>query len=122
MWLIFIKMRIKTVIIIFIVCFGAAAHGKGQDSIAIDFLIKRIAEQQVSHDPYFLAGMYPSYITRKNKFSTKKPDNNIFFNSLLAYTLKDIRPFVSRKNGFLIDSTLDSARPLFAKFKNKKRN
>ena len=115
-------MRIKIVIIIFIVCFGAAAHTKAQDSIAIDFLIKRIAEQQVRHDPYFLAGMYPSYITRKNKFSTKKPDNNIFFNSLVAYTLKDIKSLLSRKNHSLIDSTLDNARPLFAKFKNKKRN
>jgi hypothetical protein len=95
---------------------------RGQDSSIINFLIKRIAIQQVRQDAYFFKGIYPSYISKRNKFSTKKKDNNIFFNSLIAYTLNDIKPFVSKQNNISIDTMLTNARPLYAKFKNKKRD
>ncbi|MEO5892638.1 MAG: hypothetical protein ABIQ31_20490 [Ferruginibacter sp.] len=117
-------MRIKkTGVTIFIFCIQLVSFtGKGQDSAIIDFLVKRIASQQVQQDNYFLAGIYPSYISKSDKFSTKKKDNNIFFNCLIAYTLNDARPFVSKESKLLIDSMLDRSRPLFARFKNKKRD
>ena len=113
----------KTSTIIFLFCFQAAPFlCEGQDSSIINFLIKRIAIQQVRQDVYFFRGIYPSYISKRDKFSTKKKDNNIFFNSLIAYTLNDIKPFVSKQNSLLIDTMLNNARPLYAKFKNKRRD
>jgi hypothetical protein len=117
------KMPIKKQgVIIFLFCLLSASFCKGQDSPLIDFLIKRIAAQQVSADDYFFKGIYPSYFSRHNNFSTKKKDNNIFFNSLVAYTFNDIKPFVSKQNRSLIDTLLNNAKPLYAKFKNKKRD
>src|SRR4051812_46519982 len=95
---------------------------KGQDSLMVNFLIERIAGQQVQHDNYFLPGIFPSYYSKNAKFSAGKKDNNIFFNCLIAYVLNDIKPFVNTNNRLLIDSTLGSARPLYRKFKNKRRN
>jgi hypothetical protein len=117
-------MRIKkTSIIIFLFYFQAVPFVcKGQDSSIINFLIKRISIQQVRQDPYFFRGIYPSYISKRNNFSTKKKDNNIFFNSLIAYTLNDIKPFVSKQNSLLIDTLFNNARPLYARFKNKRRD
>ena len=91
-----------------------------QDSLLINFLLNRIAEQQVKQDNYFLPGIFPSYISNNESFSDKKKDNNIFFNTLIAYTLSDIKSSVSKPNQFLIDDILAKAKPLFPKFKNKK--
>ena len=107
----------------FLFCLHTVPFGcAGQDTSIINFLIKRIAIQQVRQDAYFFRGIYPSYISKRDKFSTKKKDNNIFFNGLIAYTLNDIKPFVSKENSLLIDTMLNNARPLYAKFKNKRRD
>ena len=113
----------KHCLFILIICFHIAPLiSKAQDSLLINFLIKRIAEQQVQQDAFFLSGIYPSYISKNENFSTRKKDNNIFFNGLVAYTLKDIKPGMSRQNALLIDSTLNKAIPLYARFKNKERD
>lgn len=91
-----------------------------QEDITIQSLLERIAEQQVKEDAYFLPGIFPSYISKKETFTNRKKDNNIFFNTLIAYTLSDIRPNVSKPNQVLIDDILAKAKPLFAKFKNQK--
>jgi len=93
---------------------------KAQDSLIINLLLKKIAAQQVKQDDYFLPGIFPSYISKRESFSDKKKDNNIFFNTLIAYTLSDIRSFVSKDNQLLIDEILEKGKPLFPKFKNQK--
>ncbi|HEY6978787.1 MAG TPA: hypothetical protein VH396_20960 [Chitinophagaceae bacterium] len=91
-----------------------------QDSLLVSDLLKRIAAQQIKEDNYFLPGIFPSYITSKEIFSNRKKDNNIFFNGLIAYTLNDIKRHVTEQNRLIIDSILANAKPLFAKFKNRK--
>ncbi len=91
-----------------------------EDSLLINYLLKRIAVQQIKQDDYFLQGIFPSYISNNETFSNRKKDNNIFFNGLIAYTLNDIRPHVNNEERLIIDSILSNAKPLFAKFKNQK--
>lgn len=91
-----------------------------QDNLLINFLIKRIGEEQVKSDNFFLPGIYPSYIAKSEKFSSRKKDNNIFFNGLIAYTLSDIKGYVNEQNRQTIDSLLIVSKPLFTKFKNTK--
>ncbi|CAN5436581.1 hypothetical protein BH10BAC2_BH10BAC2_38800 [soil metagenome] len=91
---------------------------KAQDSLLIHLLIKKIAAHQVRSDDFFITGIYPSYISKTENFSTKKKDNNIFFNGLIAYTLSDIKGYTSEQNRQTIDSTLIASNPLFTKFKN----
>lgn len=93
---------------------------KAQESSLINLLLKRIAAQQVKKDDYFLPGIFPSYISKKETFSDKKKDNNIFFNTLIAYTLYDIKSYVTKSNQLLIDEILEKGKPLFPKFKNQK--
>ena len=91
-----------------------------QDTLLINYLLKRIASQQIKEDEHFLPGIFPSYISGKEIFSDRKKDNNIFFNGLMAYALNDIRPHVNTQNRLIVDSILINAKPLFSKFKNRK--
>jgi hypothetical protein len=115
-------MTIRKVRFILLVClFHTTTYlCNAQDSLLIDLLIKRIAAQQVQSDDFFLTGIFPSYISKTENFNNRKKDNNIFFNGLIAYTLNDIKPFVSKHHQQLIDSILKHAKPLFQKFKNTK--
>src|SRR4051794_27874735 len=91
-----------------------------QDSLLVNYLLKRVAAQQIKQDDYFLQGIFPSYISNNQTFSDRKKDNNIFFNGLIAFTLNDIKSHVSEDDRLVIDSILIHAKPLFAKFKNPK--
>jgi hypothetical protein len=111
----------KKYILIFLTVFTILSlRCAAQDSLLINYLLKRIAALQIKEDDYFLSGVFPSYISGKEIFSERKNDNNIFFNGLIAYTLNDIRPHVNEQNRLIIDSILADAKPLFAKFKNRK--
>ncbi|CAN5118593.1 hypothetical protein BH11BAC6_BH11BAC6_08280 [soil metagenome] len=113
----------KKIIILFIVCLQIISLlCKAQDSVLVDHLIKRIAALQTTNDNFFLPGIFPSYISNNENFSTKKRDNNIFFNGLIAYTLNDIRPYLKPQEQQEIEATLNNANPVFQKFKNKYRN
>lgn len=109
-------------LLLFIIClFQTAPYlSKAQDSALIHFLIKRIGQEQVMSDNFFLPGIFASYISKNENFSSKKKDNNIFFNGLIAYTLDDIRPYVNVQNQQRIDAIFDNAKPLFIQFKNTK--
>src|SRR6266487_3270935 len=91
-----------------------------QDSLLINYLVKRIASQQIKQDDYFLQGIFPSYISNNENFSNRKKDNNIFFNGLIAYALNDIKPHVSEQNRLIIDTILANAKQLYPKFKNQR--
>lgn len=113
-------MRIKFSILFFVFSFCTLIKPcAAQNSALIHYLIKRIAAQQVNEDVFFLKGIFPSYISNDETFSTRKKDNNIFYNGLISYTLNEIKPYVSKEDQLLIDSVLNNAKPLFQKFKNK---
>lgn len=113
-------MRIKFCILLFISSNCTLIKScAAQDSVLIHYLIKRIAAQQVYKDRFFLKGIFPSYISDDEIFSSIKKDNNIFYNGLVSYTLNEIKPYVNKEDQLLIDSILFNAKPLFHKFKNK---
>ncbi|MGI8952318.1 MAG: hypothetical protein ACR2FN_12145 [Chitinophagaceae bacterium] len=91
-----------------------------QDSALIHYLVQRIADQQIKQDNFFLTEIFPSYISNKEKFSSRKKDNNIFFSGLIIYTLKNIQKNLSKKDQLIIDTIFLRSKPLFAKFKNRK--
>ncbi len=106
--------------IIILCCIIGSFSAHAQDSVLINYLVKRIAAQQVKEDDFFMPGIFPSYISNKQKFKTKKKDNNIFYNGLMAYTLSQIKPELSSYNRDLIDTINQSTISLYPKFKNKK--
>ncbi len=90
-----------------------------QDSLT-NFLVKRIAAQQMTTDAFFIKGIFPSYISNDEHFSNHQKDNNIFYNGLIGYTLKNIKPSLSENNQRLVDEMLDASRETFSHFKNQK--
>jgi hypothetical protein len=116
----FILMK-KHILIFFIASFSILSlQSAAQDSLLINYFLRRVTAQQIKQDDYFLPGIFPSYISNNETFSSRKKDNNIFFNGLIAYTLKEIRLRVNEQNRLIIDSILANAKPLFEKFKNRK--
>jgi hypothetical protein len=115
-------MKEYSIFIIVIVCIFQSIINccKAQDSLLIHYLLKRIAQQQIQKDGFFITGLYPSYISKQEKFSTKKKDNNIFFNGLISYTLNEVKPQADTASQQMIDATLSYAKPAFDKFKNSK--
>jgi len=97
-------------------CKGADAQA---DTTAI-YLLHRIALSQNTTDNFFIKGIFPSYIARGEAFTTKKKDNNIFYNGLVFYTLRHTHPYLNDAGQQLADSIYSTALQPFGKFKNKK--
>jgi hypothetical protein len=108
--------------IFFLIVLGTllSTASRANDSALVHYLLERISSQQVTRDDYFLRGIFPSYIAGRERFSDHKEDNNIFFNGLIDYTLKEIKPLVNAQDRLLIDSILAASKSLYSKFKNRK--
>lgn len=94
-------------------------RANAQDSLLIHYLVKRIAAQQINQDPFFLKGIFPSYISNRASFKQQTKDNNIFYNGLILYTLHDIYPDLSAENKLICDTIKARNLPLLHRFKNK---
>ncbi len=90
-----------------------------QDAEVQSFLLSRIRQLQADREGTILPGLFYSYISNKEKFSDSKTDENIFYTGLIAYTLKEMAPFLDVNKQQQIDTILQNAFPVFEKFKNK---
>lgn len=97
----------------------AQTDAYAQDNLQPHYLLERIARLQVREDPFFLPGIFPSYITSTEKFSRRKKDNNIFFNGLITYILKNDRSYLSPADQVLVDTIVSREQSLFASFRNR---
>ncbi len=95
---------------------------RAQDSITVDYLLDKIETQQLKRNHYFIDGVFPSYINAKRKFKTKKKDNTIFYNTLIAYMLKDNYNKFSAEEKIICDSIIERSICASKYFKNKRRN
>ena len=109
--------------LLFFLIFFIGLNGFSQDTATIHFLMKRIYEQQVKTDEYFMHGVFPSYISGTQKFKQRKKDNTIFYNVLIDYLLTDYQDLLSPENKILADSIKKHTVQLLPQFKNiKSRN
>lgn len=93
-----------------------------QDSITVDYLLDKIETQQLKRNNYFINGVFPSYISAKRKFKTRKKDNTIFYNTLIAYVLKGNYNTFSPEQKLICDSIVKRSINASAHFKNKNRS
>ncbi|MFT4154142.1 hypothetical protein [Parafilimonas sp.] len=101
-------------------CFSIQSFS--QPNITIDYLLNRIETHQLKHDNYFIEGVFPSYINAARKFKIKKEDNTIFYNTLIAYVLKDNYNQFSPVQKIICDSIIAGSNRAAVFFKNKTRN
>lgn len=107
--------------VLFLLATGSLQPLFGQkDSLLIDYLLQRIQQQQVKSNGKFLKGLFPSYITGKEKFKDVKGDNSIFFTGLISYTLMKLKPSLNSARQKKIDSIVSASLSAFPHFKNQK--
>ena len=107
-------------LVILTVC--AFTKTQAQDSITVDYLLDKIETQQLKHNDFFIEGIFPSYINASRKFNTKKKDNTIFYNTLIAYVLKDNYSKFNHEQKIICDSIIARSSGASKYFKNKTRN
>lgn len=112
---------VKTVFITCVVFFYST-NLNAQSPITIDYLLDRIATLQEKQNSFFIKGVFPSYINASRKFKTKKKDNTIFFNALIAYTLKNSYNKFNQEQKVVCDSIIARSQRASFYFKNKNRN
>lgn len=97
-------------------------QSKAQDTLTIDYLLNKIETQQLTNDNYFIEGIFPSYINASRKFKAKKKDNTIFYNTLIAYSLKDNYNRFTTGQKIICDSIIARSVRASGYFQNKTRN
>lgn len=107
----------------FCICFFVTLHpvfsrANSNDTSITAFLLSRISQLQATGNNAVLPGLFYSYISAKEKYRDEKPDENIFYNGLVSYTLRNIEPALSGAAKKTTDSILQMALPVFDNFKN----
>ncbi len=107
---------------IFLVIIILSKETHAQDSVTVDYLLDKIETQQLKRNDFFIEGVFPSYINASRNFKTKKKDNTIFYNTLVAYALKDNYNRFSSEQKVICDSIIERSVRASKYFKNKTRN
>src|SRR5215471_2785049 len=81
--------KITNRLLIFFGMFFLSIQTFAQDSLTVDYLLDRMETQQLKRNSFFMDGIFPSYISGEKKFKTRKEDNTIFYNAMIAYVLKE---------------------------------
>lgn len=107
----------------FCICFLVVMHpvfsrDTGHDTSFTNYLLHRISQFQASKNSTILPGLFYSYISKNEKYSDEKLDENMFYNGLISYTLRDIKSKLPETAKKTTDSILQMALPVFDKFKN----
>lgn len=84
------------------------------------FLLSQIRNQQMVSDAYFVPGVFPSYITNAPRYGEKKPDNNVFYNALIGYTLNKLKPDLNPDDQMVVTQINYKNSAFFPRFKNAK--
>jgi hypothetical protein len=116
----FIGMNFKSIILLgFLVCIFHYTIAQNSDSIWVDSLLNDIYKEQVSVNADFKKGSFPSF--RQYGWGWKlKKDPNIFFTSLIVYTLNQIKPKLIVSQQAKVEQITKNALEAFPFYKNKK--
>src|SRR5215471_77316 len=86
----------KVIVIFFLIGIIRSTRAFSQnDSALIDSLIDDIAAAQAKSNGEFYAGMFPSYRECGGAPHNYRPDNNVFFTAITAFTLKKLLPYLN---------------------------
>lgn len=105
--------------IIFIFLSVYALPLAAQDSILVNLFTQRIASLQKGKGDYPSEGNFPTFISNQPRLTKRVQDDNIFFASLINFTLDQYSSFLSESDRRTADSIQESSLSLYPKFKNK---
>jgi hypothetical protein len=107
---------------IFLLIIIVSKEARAQDSITVDYLLDKIETQQLKRNNFFIEGIFPSYINASRKFKANKKDNTIFYNTLVAYVLKNNYDQLSPEQKVICDSIIARSDHAAKYFRNNTRN
>jgi hypothetical protein len=83
-------------------------------------LLTRIGQLQSKQNGVFPKGMFPSYRMYALNKDREKADVNGFFTGLIAFTLDDIKPQLSKQQQQQAQQIITNTLPVYPKFQNQK--
>ena len=89
-----------------------------QENLSSHSLLKRIETLQASNDPFFIPGVFPSYVSNKNEYKELRKDNNVYYTAIISYTLQSIRPLLDSTDRVIVDSIEARSERSLSRFKN----
>ncbi len=87
------------------------------DSTFIPILFQKLLDKQINQTDFFVEGSFTSFRQRGNN-NTLKPDNNIFFTALIAYTLQELKPYLNSNEKVVADTIINRTKKAFAHYQN----
>jgi hypothetical protein len=105
---------------VFLYCIIAALSGYPQSYDSLKHrLVERIEYLQDDTSGKFMPGILPSFITPNKKAGRLKPDNNIYFNAIICYTLNKLAPQLSEEDQLIIRQVSAKSNTLYPHYQNK---
>lgn len=89
------------------------------DSLLIPKLFQNLLNKQILESNFFKEGSFTSYRQHANK-DELVADNNIFYTALIAYTLQDLKPYLTKDELIVSDTIINRTKKAFELYKNKK--
>jgi hypothetical protein len=90
-----------------------------QDGNTMDSLLNRISALQMKENGAFLKGSFPTFVSKRHKPLKRKNDCNIFYNTLIGFTLNTMRDRLSPEEQLLCDSITSKLTGVYPHFKNR---
>jgi hypothetical protein len=90
------------------------------DTLIMGQLLQRMTQLQAKESNVFPKGAFPSYRLYALNKDREKADVNGFFTGLVAFTLNDLKPQLTRYQQQLATKITTAALPVFSKFENRK--
>lgn len=91
----------------------------GNDSLLIAKLLNNIYSVQQVNDSFFVKGSFISFRQHANS-SNLKLDNNVFYTALVAYTLQELKPYLTPQEKTITDTIINRAAKSYKHYINNK--
>lgn len=106
----------KCLIILLLFCCGRTT-AYAQDTAVVHRLLAKLEQMQVSEDSFYYRGSFPTY-RRYGAAERLKEDNSVFFTGLVAFTLKELEPYLDQTARVICDSIITRAQESYPHFRN----
>lgn len=110
--------KLKHIFFILLLFASAKSFCQKNDSL-IHALLLNIESMQVKQDGEFYAGMFPSYRECGGAPHNYQPDNNIFYTTVAAFTLRNMLPYLNADDKKIAKRIIANIQKIYPLFRNK---
>lgn len=97
----------------------SGVNAQYNDSALITSLVNNIAASQIKTNGEFYVGMFPSFRECGGTPHNYQPDNNIFFTTITAFSLRNISPYLSHDDKVIAEDIINNAATAYPYYKDQ---